>query len=173
MAKVEQVATSNFEKDFIFILADIGQKAAEKAYNAASFKNRLGNLRDSYGSAVYRNGVLLEDTIKFGGPQEISKGPNLRRPKLGTTGREALNIWLKKRHYGAKNNEIVLVVVAAMWYANAVEKKGFRVIKEVAYQYIAEQEPRLRKLLKAKGWPEEFARAIGVGRYSKNIDNDV
>lgn len=167
MATVDQVVTSAFERDFIWALAKIGKEAAEKAYNAASFRNRTGNLRDSYGSAVYRHGTLLTDTIEFGGPQEISTKDNYRKPSLGTTGRKALDIWLKKRHYGASNNEIVLVVVAAMWYANAVEKKGYRVIKGVAYQHIAEQEPKLRRMLKAKGWPEEFARAIGVGRYTK------
>lgn len=167
MATTEQVARSAFEKDFIRILSRIGKEAAEKAYNAASFRNRTGNLRDSYGSAVYRHGQLLTDTIEFGGPQEISTKANYRKPSLGTTGRQALDIWFKKRHYGGSNNEIVLVVVAAMWYANAVEKNGYHVIKGVAYQYIAEQEPRLRKLLKAHGWPEELARAIGVGRYTK------
>ena len=173
MATIESVARTAFERDFIKILARIGKEAAQEAYNAASFKNRLGNLRDSYGSAVYKDGMLLTDTIEYGGPQAISVGPNMRRPALGTTGREALNIWLKKRHFGAKNNEIVLVVVAAMWYADAVEKKGYQVIQEIPYQYIAKQEPRLRQLLKKHGWPEEFARVIGKGRYSKNIENDV
>ena len=52
-------------------LADEGERIILDAYNRKGFNNRTYNLHDSYGSAVYRNGVLLRHTIRFvGAPME-------------------------------------------------------------------------------------------------------
>ena len=46
-----------------------GEKAIRVAYRRRDFTNRLYNLRDSYGSAVYYNGRLLKHTIRYLGPE--------------------------------------------------------------------------------------------------------
>ena len=40
-------------------LAEDGRKAIQTAYENRDFTNRTYNLHDSYGSAVYYNGVLV------------------------------------------------------------------------------------------------------------------
>ena len=168
---LSSILSNRFEIDLAKALEKLGQEAAYKAYKEKKFTNRTGNLLDSYGSAVYKGGRLLTSTIQFAGP-ETKTQKNVRHPEKGTTGREALEIYFKNHRYGEKNDEFVVVVVAAMWYADYVQKKGYRVIKGVAYQYLAENmEKRLRPIFKRYGVPEYIlSRAIGIGqhRYKKN-----
>lgn len=55
----------NIERELITKLTNEGERIIKTAYTRRNWKNRTKNLKDSYGSAVYRNGVLLRYTIRF------------------------------------------------------------------------------------------------------------
>lgn len=77
-----------------------------------------GNLRDSIGSAVFVNGKLDENTIRYADDTERSKKAD---PRYGR-GREALLNYFRRIRPESSRNEVFLVVAAAMPYANAFER---------------------------------------------------
>ena len=77
-----------------------------------------GNLRDSIGSAVFVNGKLDENTIRYADDTERSKRED---PRYGR-GREALLNYFRRIQPESSRNEVYLVVAAAMPYANALER---------------------------------------------------
>ncbi|MBQ2284920.1 MAG: hypothetical protein II244_04575 [Clostridia bacterium] len=108
---------SNIQKDMVDALATLGYKAMADAYAKRTFKHRTRNLHDSYGSAVYYDGKVVLSSIKyFGGI--YSRGAD---PRTKKTGRETLNNYFRTHSFGATRHEIVLVVVAAMYYAGILE----------------------------------------------------
>jgi hypothetical protein len=138
--------------EFVKYLTEVGERAIKRAYNSKEYKNRTYNLRDSYASAVYVNGVLYRDTIRYVG-EEMStidqainavysgRGhgetfPDRRgeRHRFGDQvtiwGREEVDRFLAD--YKPERRGIELVVVAAMWYASILEKgtigRKYRVI---------------------------------------------
>lgn len=68
------------------------------------------NLRDSFASAVYIDGVLQPDTVRY-----LSQSPTSKR------GREAANNYLNRIHPNKGKNIISVVVVAAMQYVQYLE----------------------------------------------------
>lgn len=80
--------------------------------------SRRGNLHDSFGSAVYVDGKLRADTIRYVDDEIWSKSGD---PDFGY-GREVLNDFFRTTRHRNKNNSIVLVVVAAMPYAKYLEE---------------------------------------------------
>lgn len=113
---------------------ELGRKAALEAYRKARFgggkayKNRTYNLNTSYGSAVYVNGVLIEDSIvavNSGGYTRADK----RAPAGYETGDRALKTYFRTAFVVRKRDTYTILVAAAMWYASMVEKKGFKVIE--------------------------------------------
>jgi hypothetical protein len=122
-------------------LAAEGEKALRTAYRLRGYKNRLYNLRDSYGSAVYYNGRLLRHTIRYLGPEMGKPIDNTgwtwnkqrsmpdwrgeRRQKgdeIPMRGRDEIMEFFQK--YKPSVSGLHLVIVAAMWYANVLEKGG-------------------------------------------------
>jgi hypothetical protein len=95
---------------------------------------RSGNLHDSFGSAVYVNGVLQKGSIRYVDNETWS---NKSDSKWGK-GREVLNDYLNRIHPTSKKNEVVLICVAAMPYTkfleNGTHAGGYRihVISEAA-----------------------------------------
>lgn len=77
-----------------------------------------GNLRDSIGSAVFVNGKLEENTIRYADDTERSKKADARYGR----GREALLNYFRRIRPESSRNEVFLVVAAAMPYANALER---------------------------------------------------
>lgn len=55
----------DLERELIRKLTEEGERIIKAAYTRRNWKNRTKNLKDSYGSAVYRNGVLLRNTKRF------------------------------------------------------------------------------------------------------------
>jgi hypothetical protein len=106
-----------FEQDMVSALTTLGYYAMMDAYGKHSFTHRTRNLHDSYASAVYVNGNLIESSIRYVGGV-VSKEAD---PVTKKTGRETVNDYLHSHRYGAANNEIVLVVIAAMYYAGILE----------------------------------------------------
>ena len=82
------------------------------------WKHRSYNLHDSFASAVYINGKLA--SVEYLGSPRSTK----RDKKTGKTGRETVDDYLSSRSFGSRNKEIVLVVVAAMYYTGILEKGG-------------------------------------------------
>lgn len=79
-----------------------------------------GNLRDSFGCAVYVNGELRRDTINFANDNPI--GERTRDAIDPRSGREALIDYFNKIHPGRGKNDIILVCVAAMYYTKFLEE---------------------------------------------------
>jgi hypothetical protein len=104
-------------RDMVKALSTLGYFAMMDAYGKHSFTHRSRNLHDSYASAVYVNGELIENSIKYVGGV-LSRKIDYTTHK---TGRDTVNEYLHSHHFGAKNNEIVLVVIAAMFYAGILE----------------------------------------------------
>lgn len=81
------------------------------------WRHRTGNLHDSFASAVYYNGNLIPDSVQYLG-NPISKK---RDPKTGLTGRQTVDDYLQRMSFGITHEEVVLIVVAAMYYTKHLE----------------------------------------------------
>ena len=100
-------------------------------------------MRDSYGSAVYYNGQLQKRTIRYLGPEMGTSKSGLTtnwvwdKPRsmpdwrgerritgdyIQMRGRDEIMDFFER--YKPATNALHLVVVAAMWYANVLEKGG-------------------------------------------------
>lgn len=102
-------------------LARDGMRAVQEAYHTAEFTSRTGNLFDSFGSAVYYDGVLREDTIFTLNPTATS-----RQKWYGEwlSGEEEIYKYFHRYHPRAKG--LTLVVAAAMPYYEILEHgKGY------------------------------------------------
>lgn len=124
----EQAIKYAFEKGFRSVPRKISNTEAGEKYRAWLIKKGKdpdkawddirGNLRDSFGSAVYVNGVLREDTIRY--VEETPKA-KIGDPRYGK-GRTALLEYFRRIKPKSAKNEVYLVVAAAMPYANALER---------------------------------------------------
>lgn len=134
--------SDNIQRALIRAFTELGRKAAMEAYRRARFggktyKDRTYNLNTSYGSAVYVNGVLIEDSITSVNSGGYTK-PDKRAPSGYETGDRALKTYFKTAFVVRKRDTYTILVAAAMWYASMVEKKGFKVIAlDAAKEYIA------------------------------------
>ena len=63
---------NKFLRKLINELAADGARAIHFAYTSRGFVNRSYNLHDSYGSAVFVNGSLYPETIRYAGSQMAS-----------------------------------------------------------------------------------------------------
>lgn len=104
-------------------LTDLGQEMANKAIQEGSrgYKNDLYNLHDSIGSAVYHNGKLIKSSIRFADTRKKSKG----EAREGYTGREAIREFFEVNQTITTRNALHLMIVAAMPYAEYLEKGTF------------------------------------------------
>lgn len=122
------------QQRLIEAVADLGQDALQYAFYKRNMgkgprpkeasEGRLdawwseyGNLHDSLGSAVYVNGVLQPDTIRYVDDEIWMKRPD---PRF-RSGRKVLNEYFKKVKPRSKRNEVFLLVVAAMPYVRFLE----------------------------------------------------
>lgn len=187
--KTEQIK-DDITLDIVKALTQLGWEASLVAYRKKSFKNRTFNLHDSYASAVYVDGVLQERTIRYMGGEISSRIGYLRKsaePKrkrkkgklgqryyrYGKSGREVLNTffrgnkWYKGHSFGKKG--IVLIVVAAMWYAGFLEGKGYKVVTDVGNQFIKDNlDKTLRPIYEKYGIPRKMIRFSAIAR----VDED-
>ena len=150
-------------------LTELGKVVAHEAFVKArygggkTYENRTYNLNDSYGSAVYVNGVLVEDSIKYVNVAGLP--PSDRRAPAGyETGEKALQTYFRTAFIVRKKDTYTILVAAAMWYASMVEKKGFKVIEvERAKEEIAKNFDKVVvPIFKARGL-EAFVPLIRKG----------
>ena len=116
--------TVSIEQRIIWTLAMVGEKFVNDARSTRTYKDQTGNLRSSIGYIIARDGNIIQENIegKAEGRSQAKKIADevLRENKKG----------------------FVLIVVAGMEYAAAVESKG--------YDVITGSVPAAKALLKAK-----------------------
>ena len=100
------------------MLATEGGKLILQAVNSRDYTHRTYNLHDSYGSAVYLNGKLVEKSVMLLG-SKATKAKSYKGSKL--KGSEEIMKYF--RSYKPKS-AIELVVAAAMPYGVVLEKGG-------------------------------------------------
>lgn len=106
----------NFERSLIKELADYGEMIIKEAYNTKTFDDQTFNLHDSYGSAVYKDGVYEKGTLRTLEPQATkTKKVDGRHVK----GKNVVSRYL--RDYRPRQKGFTLVVVAAMPYGDILE----------------------------------------------------
>lgn len=98
------------------MLANEGGKLILQAVNSRDYTHRTYNLHDSYGSAVYLNGALVDKSIRTLEPM-ATEAKKYKGSKL--KGSEEIMKYF--RNYKPKS-EIELLVVAAMPYGSVLEK---------------------------------------------------
>lgn len=100
------------------MLSTEGGKLILQAVNSRDYTHRTYNLHDSYGSAVYLNGKLVEKSVMLLG-SKATKAKSYKGSKLN--GSEEIMKYF--RSYKPKS-AIELVVAAAMPYGVVLEKGG-------------------------------------------------
>ena len=152
MAKKKLFDKQAYIRQLVEQLANDGERIIKAAYNTRGFTNRTYNLHDSYASAVYVNGVLRHDSIRYIGPEKAelntarelgdyagdrtrpvhrATGGDKRYLKGDTVvayGRDEAKRFLND--YKPTSSGIQLVVIAAMFYAGIVESKGYQVLSQ-------------------------------------------
>lgn len=133
----------SFMDQLIDKLTQDGERLVKRAYETRTFQNQTFNLHDSYGSAVYVNGKLIKSSIRYAGAPQAKSGRVWGEELI--EGRFEINAFFDWFKPGTKG--IDLVVIAAMPYANILEKgaglrRKYRVISgardlmnTVAYSY--------------------------------------
>lgn len=128
------------EKWIINSLAEEGGRIIKEAYESRGFKNRTGNLHDSYVSAVFVKGRLQKDTIRYVGAEMSSTYREYANSTVGgdveaTKGREEADKFLAKYQFAKeRQGGIVLVIAAAMFYSTIVERRGYQVLSQVQWE---------------------------------------
>lgn len=117
-------------------LTNLGQEACIQAIQQRGYQNRLGNLHDSIGSAVYVDGKLVPSSRRYA-ESPISSAPYKNKGKNGNgeymNGRQAIDdYWSKHQELPRSKNAVELVVIAATFYAGILEAKGVQVISAAA-----------------------------------------
>jgi hypothetical protein len=161
-------------KALVEALTTVGWQVAMEAYRRKTYTNRTFNLHDSYGSAVYVDGVLQPDTKKYVNRSRSKRNDvhghidsDNRYAPYGLNGRRALDDFFRTVEV-SKKNKITLVVAAAMWYGEIVESKGYVVFdeqtvkREVAQRLLFVLPPILDKYPELKGFTPTLLRYIGV-----------
>ena len=128
------------EQWIIKSLADEGGRIIKEAYESRGFKNRTGNLHDSYVSAVFYKGRLQKDTVRYVGAEMSSTYREYANSTVGgeveaTRGREEADKFLAKYQFAkGRQGGIVLVIAAAMFYSTIVERRGYQVLSQVQWE---------------------------------------
>lgn len=154
-------------RDLTQAFTTLGYKAAMDAYRSKTYTNRTFNLHDSYGSAVYLNGKLVEDSIRYVNRSRSTRADRHGRNQGGRTGREALKNFFKNAWVVRKRDNFTILVAAAMWYAKIVESKGYEVLdnevvkNSIMSNFDATVSPVLKKH-KIESFMPALRRGIGV-----------
>lgn len=168
-------------RDLVNACASLGYKAGLDAYRNHTYKHRTYALHDSYGSAVYLDGVLVPETIRFINRSRQSRGdhrswrgskePETTNPwDFGYTGRDSLKHYFEDNNRINKKKGITIVVVAAQWYAMMVEGKGYTVLdprtiaSSITYRFEDSITPILQKYGLKKFAPT-IKRSLGIDEF--------
>lgn len=113
-------------------LTELGQEACRDAIEKKGYENRLYNLRDSVGSAVYVDGHIVPSSKRYA-HSKSSRGTYVNKGWDGDgsdiTGRQALDrYWNEHQTLPYAKNTVELVVIAATFYAGILQSSGIQVI---------------------------------------------
>jgi len=100
----------SIEQRIIWALAMTGEAFVNDARSTRTYKDQTGNLRSSIGYIIARDGVIIQENIE---------GKAEGKARARETAKEVLR---------ENSKGFVLIVVAGMEYAAAVESKGYDVI---------------------------------------------
>lgn len=180
-ARIGEQIKKEVTRDLVNACATLGYKAALDAYRNHTYQNRTYALHDSYGSAVYLDGRLVPETIRYVERAYQKKGDNRgwrgasdpegMRGKNFDTGRKALQAYLANPQRMSKRSKgITILVVAAQWYATILEGKGYTVLdprtvsSSITYNFDAYIAPILDKYGMKKFAPK-LRRDLGVDQF--------
>lgn len=123
--KVEQTVlqyVANVEERIINLLEYAGEKAIAYAKTLDTYKDQTGNLRSSIGYVIYKNGQLALRSAFEQVPAKNNKN------NVELNGGE-VGLALAQKVAQQETAPFVLVFVAGMNYAAAVERRGYDVIE--------------------------------------------
>lgn len=100
----------SIEQRIIWTLAMVGEQFVNDARNTQTYQDQTGNLRSSIGYIIAKNGIIIQENIE-------GKAEGRAHAK------EVASEVLRESPKG-----FILIVVAGMEYAAAVESKGYDVI---------------------------------------------
>lgn len=117
-------------------LTDLGEEAIRYvANNPVGYEHQKYNLYDSLSSAVYVDGVLDVNTIRYASDSERSTGLYQDRGRTGSyemmNGRDAVENYWDTHRKKARVTAVELVCVAAVFYAGILEASEVRVVSAV------------------------------------------
>lgn len=92
------------------------------------WQDETGALSDSFASAVYEDGIIDWNTVRYVNPNE-SGNSSTQKSKRGYDGREEVNDYLGRIHPRKGKGDFAVIVVAAMWYAKSLESGEFSNMK--------------------------------------------
>lgn len=131
--KVIAERLQRIDQALLFRLQRVGEQFVIDARRSGDYTDRTGNLRSSIGYVILKNGKTVAENFK-----QVKNGPD------GVPAAQALVAELKgKFKFG-----YVLIVVAGMDYAAAVESKGFDVITSSAKRAAKNLKAQLQELAK-------------------------
>lgn len=180
-ARIGEQIKDALTRDLVNACATLGYKAAMDAYRNHTYQHRTYALHDSYGSAVYLDGRLVPETIRYINRSRQIKGdirgwrgssdPEGMRGKNFDTGRKALQAYLENPPRMSKRSKgITILVVAAQWYATILEGKGYVVLdprtvaSSITYNFDSYITPILEKYGMKKFAPK-LRRDLGVDQF--------
>ena len=121
--RIDRFAVS-IEQRIIWTLAMVGENFVNEARSTRTYQDQTGNLRSSIGYIIARDGNIIQENIE---------GKAEGRPQAKKIAEEVLR---------ENRKGFILIVVAGMEYAAAVESKG--------YDVITGSVPAAKALLKSK-----------------------
>lgn len=180
-AKIGEQIKDALTRDLVNACATLGYKAAMDAYRNHTYQHRTYALHDSYGSAVYLDGRLVPETIRYVNRARQKRGdirgwrgasdPEGMRGKNFDTGRKALQAYLENPpRMSRRKKGITILVVAAQWYAMILEGKGYTVLdprtvsSSITYNFDAYITPIMEKYGMKKFAPQ-LRRDLGVDQF--------
>jgi hypothetical protein len=138
---IEGPAKEAIEAAVLSRLQFIGEQFVTLARTTNTYKDRTGNLRNSIGYIILKDGEQLFDNFQKSAriQIEISSGINAGKQKVSSGGADGIQRGLEIAKQIAQEHPrgFVLVGVAGMDYATAVEANGYDVLTGSAQ--IAEQ----------------------------------
>ena len=180
-AKIGEQIKDAVTRDLVNACASLGYRAAMDAYRNHTYQHRTYALHDSYGSAVFLDGKLVPETIRYVNrsrqKRKDTRGwrgasdPEGARGKNFDTGRKALDAYFESvPRMNKRKKGITILVVAAQWYATMVEGKGYTVLDprtvstSITYNFDSIIGPILDKYGMKKFAPQ-LRRDLGVDQF--------
>lgn len=129
--RISELVQDSMTRSLVQDLASLGYRATLYAYREGAagetykkpvkdgkWRHRTRNLHDSFGSAVFVHGKLVEDSIRFVGPV-LSRKTDSYTMK---SGRDTLLEYFHSNPPEARFSPITLICAAAMYYTKFLEE---------------------------------------------------